>query len=127
LLLGIGQALYLGGTFHAALGRASVLNPTDHSRLLEWWAIAIDREAQALSEDRRAALLERIGERMTRETGEDPGSAVANYWLAVVARGAGEAAGAWRATVTGWVRARLHLESAATLWMQWQALKEQWR
>ena len=91
---------------------------------------------------------------MTTEIGEDPGNAVANYWLAVVARGAGDAAAAWRAAVTGWVRAILHPESAgalradldrlvtegliperereapgaaAGLRMQWQALKEQWR
>lgn len=161
LLVGIGQALYLGGTFDAAaelfgaaLDRASVLSSADRLRLLEWWATAIDRQAQALAVERRAPLLERIGEKMTAEIRQDPGNAVANYWLAVVARGAGDAAGAWRAAVAGWVRAILHPESAgplradldrlvteglipereraepeaaAVLRMQWQALKEQWR
>jgi tetratricopeptide (TPR) repeat protein len=161
LLVGIGQALYLGGTFdaagdlfEAALDRASELDPADRLRLLEWWAAAIDRQAQELAADSRAPLLKRLDERMEAEMRQDPGNAVANYWLAVVARAGGDAAGAWRAAVTGWVRAILHPESAgalradldrlvteglipereredsegaAALQRQWQALKEQWR
>jgi len=161
LLVGIGQALYLGGTFdaagdlfEAALDRASVLGPADRLRLLEWWATAINREVQELAADRRAPLLERLDERMEAEMRQDPGNAVAAYWLAVVARTGGDAAGAWRAAVTGWVRAILHPESAgalradldrlvtegliperaredpeaaAGLAAQWSALKEQWR
>jgi hypothetical protein len=159
--LGLGQALYLGGTFDAAaelfdaaLGRASALSSADRLRLLEWWAAAIDRGAQALPVDRRAPLLERISERMAMEIRQDPGNAGANYWLVVVARETGDAAAAWRAAVAGWIRATLHPESAgvlradldrfvterlipergreepgaaAGLLMQWQALKEQWR
>lgn len=161
LLVGIGQALYLGETFEAAaalfgaaLDRASVLSPVDRLRLLDWWASALDRQALALDVDRRPELLNRIGERMTEAIGEDPGNTVANYWLAAVARGTGDAEGAWHAAVAGWVRAILHpedapalradldrlvteglipereredVEAAAALRAQWESLKEQWR
>jgi hypothetical protein len=86
LLVGIGQALYLGGTFdaagnlfEAALDRASVLGPADRLRLLEWWATPINREVQELAADRRAPLLERLDERMEAEMRQVPGNAVAAY------------------------------------------------
>jgi len=37
----------------------------------------------------------------------DPGSAIANYWLVVGARGAGDLDRAWDAAVAGWIRAGL--------------------
>src|SRR5687767_11031967 len=53
LTIGMGQALYLGDAFGAAaelfetaLNRAAVLNARDRLRLLDWWATALDREAQ---------------------------------------------------------------------------------
>ena len=36
---------------------------------------------------------------MDDEIQRDPGSAVANYWLAVAARGAGDLDGAWNAAI----------------------------
>ena len=122
LLVGLGQALFLGDEFGAAaelfdtaLSRASVLPERDRWLLLDWWASALDREAQRLPVDRRASLLGRVGERMEAELREDPGSATANYWLAVAARGTGDVERAWHAAVAAWVRAPLRPESAATL------------
>lgn len=119
LLIGFGQALYLGDGFGAAadvfetaLGRASMLSPRDRLLLLEWWATALDREAQSRPPDRRTGLFARVADRMADDLRQDPGSRVANYWLVVAARGAGDLDRAWDAAAAGWVRASLSHESA---------------
>jgi tetratricopeptide (TPR) repeat protein len=122
LLVGLGQALFLGEEFGAAaelfdtaLGRVSMLPARDQWLLLDWWASALDREAQRLPVDRRAPLLARVSERMEAELRTDPGNATANYWLSVAAHGVGDVERAWHAAVAAWVRAPLRPESAATL------------
>jgi hypothetical protein len=122
LLVGLGQSLYLGELFGAAaelfdtaLTRASMLPERDRLLLLDWWATALDREAQTRAADRRARVFERIVDRMEQELRADPANAVANYWLAVAARGAGDVDRAWDAAVAGWVRSTLRPESAETL------------
>jgi len=122
LLVGLGQALFLGNEFGAAaevfdtaLSGAALLSERDRWLLLDWWASASDREAQRLPVDRRAPLLARVIERMEAELRGDPGSAPANYWLAVAARGMGDVDRAWHAAVAAWVRAPLRPESATTL------------
>ena len=122
LLVGLGQSLYLGEVFGAAaelfdtaLTRASTLPERDRLLLLDWWATALDREAQTRPADRRARVFERIVDRMEEELRGDPGSAVANYWLAVASRGTGDVDRAWDAAVAGWVRSTLRPESAEML------------
>jgi len=122
LLVGLGQTLYLGEIFGAAaelfdtaLSRASMLEDRDRILLLDWWATAMDREAQRRPADRRAPVFERVMARMEEELRGDPGNAPANYWLAVAARGAGDLDRAWNAAVAGWVRATLRPESTPTL------------
>jgi hypothetical protein len=122
LLVGFAQSLYLGEVFGAAaelfetaLSRASLLPPRDRLLLLDWWATALDREAQDRRAERRARVFERIGERMEAELREDPANAVANYWLAVAARGTGDVDRAWDAAVAGWVRSALRPESSELL------------
>jgi len=122
LLVGFGQALFLGEEFGAAaelfdtaLSRASMLPERDQGLLLDWWASAVDREAQRLPVDRRAPLLARVSERMEAALRIDPGNATANYWLSVATRGAGDFERAWHTAVAAWVRAPLRPESAATL------------
>ena len=114
LLIGLGQTLYFGDVFGAAadlfdnaLGRAAMLGVRDRDKLLEWWATALDRQAQARPVDRRGAAYARLVDRMEDELREDAGSAVANYWLVVGARGTGDLDRAWDAAVAGWVRAAL--------------------
>ena len=111
LLVGLGQALYLGETFGAAaelfdvaLSRRSSLSERDGLALLDWWATAVDREAWRLPADRRLPLLESVRVRMEEEVREDPGNPTANYWLAASARGAGDLERAWHAAVAAWVR-----------------------
>jgi tetratricopeptide (TPR) repeat protein len=131
LQVGLGQALYLGESFGAAAELfdsalsgaalrstaplAASLPDRDRLLLLDWWATALDREAQRLPADRRAPLFERIVERMEQEVRLDPGSAPANYWLAAGMRGAGDPERAWHAAVAGWIRATLRRDSMPTL------------
>lgn len=114
LLIGLGLALYLSDmfgpaaeVFDTALERSMMLPDRDRLMLLDWWATAIDREAQAASPERRARLAGEISTRMGDELRRDPGNAPANYWLAVAARAAGDADMAWDAAVAAWVRAPL--------------------
>ena len=114
LLIGLGQALYLSESFGAAaelfdtaLDRAPLLGAPDRLRLLDWWATALDREAQTRLPDRRAMLAGRIAARMEDELQTDPGNAAANYWLVVARRGQGDLDGAWDLATAAWVRASL--------------------
>jgi len=113
-LVGLGQSLYLTGLFgpaadlfDTALQRGTLLPARDRLMLLDWWATALDREAQAAVPERRARLAAEIIARMEEELRRDPGSAPANYWLAVAARDAGDLDAAWDAAVAAWVRAAL--------------------
>ena len=122
LLIGLGQALYFGEQFGASaelfatgLMRASLLPPRDRDRLLDWWASALDREAQTRPADRRAAFFLQIIERMEDELAAEPGSAVANYWLVAAARGSGDVERAWDSAVAAWVRAALVPETSKAL------------
>jgi hypothetical protein len=113
-LVGLGQSLYLTDFFGAAadlfdtaLERSAPLPDRDRMLLLDWWATAVDREAQVASAERRGRLAAQITTRMQDELRRDPGSAPANYWLAVAARAAGDLDAAWDAAVAAWVRATL--------------------
>lgn len=121
-LVGLGQSLYLGEQFGAAaelfdtaLDRSALLPARDRLMLLDWWATALDREAQASALDRRVRLYGRIAARMEEELHRDPASAPANYWRAVAERGAGDLDAAWDAAVAAWVRATLDPASSSAL------------
>ena len=114
LLIGLGQSLYLSDLFGSAadlfdtaLEHGALLADHDRLLLLDWWATALDREAQAATPERRARLAAQIGVRMEEELRREPGSAPANYWRAVAARRAGDLETAWDAAVAAWVRATL--------------------
>ena len=140
LLIGLGQALYLGEVygpaaelFGTALDKATavekgtalekgtafekgtVLTPRDHALLLDWWATALDRDAQTRPFDRRPPVYQRIAERMDTELREDPSNGVAGYWQVVAARGAGDLDRAWSAAIAAWVRSTLNPMTMAQL------------
>jgi hypothetical protein len=52
---------------------------------------------------------------MHEELRRDAGSAPANYWLAVAARGTGDLDAAWDAAIAAWVRATLGPASSSAL------------
>lgn len=122
LLIGMGQALYLGEVFGSAaelfdnaLTRSALLTAADRGQLLDWWATALDREAQTRPQERRSRVFDRIAARMDDELRQDPFNPAANYWLAVAARGSGDPERAWNVAVAGWVRSSLAPEKAKTL------------
>lgn len=122
LLVGLGQTLYFGEQFGAAaqlfasaLQRAALLVERDRDLLLDWWASALDREAQSRPPEQRAPLFAQVTERMNRVLAGELGNAVANYWLVAAARGEGDLERAWDNAVAGWVRASLAPDSAMSL------------
>src|SRR5437868_10318780 len=122
LFIGLGQALYLGEVFgpaaeifDTALDKSMALGARDRTLLLDWWATALDRDAQLRPYDRRAPVYQRIATRMDRELHEDPSNGVANYWQVVAARGMGDLDRAWSAAIAAWVRSTLNPAATAQL------------
>ena len=122
LIIGLGLSLYQGEVFGAAanlfdtaLTRGTVLSARDRRQLLDWWATALDRQAQVGLADRRRAVFERIAARMDDELKQDPGSSVALYWRTVAARGGGDLEAAWHAAIAAWVQSTLEPETTESL------------
>jgi hypothetical protein len=113
LLIGLGDSLYFAEDYGAAahlfdnaLAQGFLLNRQDRLLLLDWWANAEDRAAQGRSGDRRAGF-ERMRTRLEDEVRRDAENPIANYWLVVATRGAGDAQGAWDSAVAAWIRSHL--------------------
>jgi tetratricopeptide (TPR) repeat protein len=122
LLIGLAETLYLEDRYAAAaelfesvFERSSMLGLAAHERVLDWWATAIDRQAQTLPAAERAGTYRRILSRMREEIVSMPGSSAASYWLAAAARASGDPDDAWHYAVSGWVRAPLAEDRGATL------------
>ena len=86
---------------------SATLAPDAHTRALDWWATALDRQAQAQPPSERGLVYFRSAERMETELRRDSASAPANYWLAASARAAGDLDRAWSAASAAWIRAPL--------------------
>jgi tetratricopeptide (TPR) repeat protein len=121
-VIGLGESLYLEDRFGAAaqlfesvLSRAAVLGTSSRERVLDWWATALDRQAQTRPAEERGPIYARILERMRIEIADHQGSTAAGYWLAAAARGMGDLEQAWQAAVAGWVRAVLAEDRGAAL------------
>jgi hypothetical protein len=120
LLVGMGQYLYLTDAFGAsaelfdsALAQGYLLSEQERLLLLDWWANALDRSSQSRPAEARAGMFGELVARMEEELRRAAANPVANYWLALGARGAGDLDRAWDAAVAGWVRAGLWPEMAA--------------
>jgi len=119
-LVGLGVALFVddeGGLedrfsaaaelFDTVLRRADgVVGVTSRERVLEWWANALDRQAQFGPASGREPIYARLLARMDDELAHDDGSVVALYWRVVAARGVGDLPRAWGGAVAAWLRAR---------------------
>jgi hypothetical protein len=122
LAVGLAEALYFEDRFGAAaelfesaFPGAVALGPAAQERLLDWWATALDRLAQTRQGPDRAAIFDRIAERMTRQLERDPGSAPAGYWVVAAARGRGDVDAALDAAAASWVRAIYARDRGLTL------------
>lgn len=121
-LMALGEALFFedefgaaAAMFDSAIDSAIAEGPATGEAMLDWWGSAVERQAEGLDRDRRAAVFGRLQDRMARELARNPGSAAAAYWVVVGTRGVGDAQAAWEAAVAGWVRARLAGSRSATL------------
>jgi tetratricopeptide (TPR) repeat protein len=122
LTVGLAETLYLDNRFGAAaqlfetvLDRAGILGPGAHDRVLDWWATAVDRQAQLQPPDQRGPAYARVLDRMRLELARDPVSTPASYWLTAAARGSGDLDLAWHSAAAGWVRAGFARDRGAAL------------
>jgi hypothetical protein len=113
LTIGLAEGLYLedrfgaaASLFESALAGSATLGPVAHSRVLDWWATAVDRQALNRPVAERQELYGQITARMATELTKDAGSLPAGYWLAAAARGAGDFDRALNEATAGWLRAR---------------------
>ncbi len=110
--IGMGQLLYFDWRFSTAaeffdvaLGQLDMLEPGARDRLMDWWAEALDRQAQLGPKVDRRSIYERILARAEETLRLDDRSTVAAYWLAAAAAGAEDLDRAWGAASAGWLRA----------------------
>ncbi len=122
LAVGLGEALYLderygaaAAMFQSVLDADAVLQQAGHDRVLDWWATAIDRQAQARPPAERAELYARITSRMIAEINRSPGSLPAGYWLVAASRASGDPEQAMNEALAAWVRASLASDRGVTL------------
>jgi hypothetical protein len=116
-LVGMGVSVYIDGCADGCLSAAAEFfdlalaagGPTDavsRETIFEWWAVALDRQAQFGPDEGRVPTYRRILERAELERARDIDSASATYWIAAASRGVGDFNRAWGAAVAGWVRAK---------------------
>ena len=122
LAIGMGEALFLDDRYGAAaalfesvLDSPPLTQQPGYERVLDWWATAIDRQAQARPPLERADLYTRVTARMKTELARSPGSAAAGYWLAAAARAVGDPDEAMNEALASWVRASLGADRGVTL------------
>jgi tetratricopeptide (TPR) repeat protein len=114
LLIGLGESLYFDDRFGAAaemfdlaLAQSGIDAATPRERVLDWWANAMDRQAQISADADRKSTYTRLLDRMDTEAKAHPDSAVAAYWVVAAARGTDDLDRAWQAAIAAWVRAPL--------------------
>jgi hypothetical protein len=114
LLIGLGEALFFDDPphfsaaaefFQMALGRDVMLPDDEREAIFEWWAGALDRQAQFGPPSERKAVYTRILRGAEAERRRDERSAVAWYWLALAARGTDDVELAWGHAISGWIQA----------------------
>jgi len=112
LIIATGESLYFDDKpgaaaeqFELALGRIDSKRGGSRDLMLDWWASALDRQAQVVSAPEARAIEMRIVARMEEELQRDEESSVASYWLVAATRAAGDVERAWSAAIAAWVRA----------------------
>jgi hypothetical protein len=112
LIIATGELLYFDDKpgaaaeqFDLALGRIDAKRADARELVLDWWASALDRQAQVVSAAEARGIEMRIVARMDEELQRDEESRVASYWLVAATRAAGDVERAWSAAIAAWVRA----------------------
>jgi hypothetical protein len=112
LIVATGELLYFDDKpgaaaeqFDLALGRVDPKRPEARELILDWWASALDRQAQVVSAAEARAIEMRIVSRMEEELQRSEDSRVASYWLVASTRATGDVERAWSAAIAAWVRA----------------------
>lgn len=113
-LIALGEVLYFEGRagaaaeqFAVALAQTAQRGGEARERVLNWWAAALDLQAQVGPDPERRSTYARLVDAMDAELRAHLDSAAASYWLAAGARGAGDLDRAWGAALAGWMRAPL--------------------
>ena len=121
-LVGLAELLYLqelygpaAELFRTAFDSGHDLVPAGFERVFDWWATALDRQAQSGIVSDRDAVYVSIRDRSIVELGRRPGSVAAAYWLASSCRYLRDWTKAYDAAVAGWVRAPLAEERGLAL------------
>ena len=91
--------------FETALAHVAELEPEARDWLIEWWASALDQQAQVSTEAERRPIYVRILTRAEDELKHDDRSPTAAYWLSASAVGVGDLDRAWAAAEAAWLRA----------------------
>jgi len=132
LTIGFGELLYIderfgaaAEMFGAALGGPDLASAASRELVLDWWAIALDRQAQAALDGERVRIYARILQRMEAVLLTERESATAIYWLAAAAAGADDPDRAWHAAIAGWIRAPLGVGRRAALRADLERLVQQ--
>ena len=132
LLVGLGELLYFEGhyggaaeLFGAALGGVAAGDVATRESVLDWWALALDHEAQASSDAERRRLYARMLDLVEPSAAGDSPSAAAMYWVAAAAAGRDDFGRAWHAAIGAWVRAPLAPTRRASLRADLERLVQQ--
>jgi hypothetical protein len=132
LLIGLGELLYFEGhygaaaeLFGAALGGAASADAASREYVLDWWAMALDHDAQASGDTERRQIYARMLERVAPAAAGDQPSAAAMYWVAAAAAGMDDFGRAWHAAIAAWVRAPMAAGPRATLRADLERLVQQ--
>jgi hypothetical protein len=119
--LAMGQWLFLDDQFPVAaeffegvINKVEPLGLEARERVLDWWATAIDRQAQ-VDPSNRWSLHRRILERMEEELRIHPASTAASYWVPAAARSLGDVERAWHTAIAGYLRSRMAADGGAAL------------
>jgi len=121
-VIGLGESLYLEESYGAAaelfesvFQPSYRVGPAAFNRLFDWWATALDRQAQSGLVEDRNSLYERVRVAGQEALSRDAGCGPAAYWLVVAYRALGDHVRAWETAIAGWVRAPLTDDMGAGL------------
>lgn len=115
LRLATGEMLFVDEQYGAAsevfaVALADADDRAVRTRVLDWWASSLDRDAQVAPDGERQRRYARLLDGLERE----PATAVTLYWRAAAYRGIEDLDRAWAVAVAAWIQAP-HLSSGPAL------------